>query len=180
MRKRCGCREPGPLADVLALSEMELERWAALQEELRASGTPLAMPDWPASLIATPLGFLDILGHSGIADYKGVTQPDFGAAHRLDQELQPALYRNIAMGSAIHSWHDQGNAALGDGGWAHAATEFDRGEEVAGFMATTLNGRRWRTPQALSSPPPVWRGPWTIWLSARAPPPRSFRSRAPT
>lgn len=86
------------------------------------------------------IGFLTIIGHSGIADSNGVTQPDFGPAHKVDQQLQPAMYKSIAQGGAVHCNHERGNGTNGDGGWARAATEFGRQELVAGHLSTTLNG----------------------------------------
>lgn len=86
-----------------------------------------------------PFGFLDILGHSHAAD-GGSSTPDQGASHKIDGLLNPAMYRQAAIGGAICSWHDPGNGAIGTGGWATVATEYDRQEQVAGFGATTISG----------------------------------------
>jgi hypothetical protein len=75
-------------------------------------------------------GYLDIIGNSHMSDNVGASSADFGVAHKIDSFLQPALYRNVAAAAAVHSWHNQGNGASGDGGWAEAATQFDRQEQV--------------------------------------------------
>jgi hypothetical protein len=102
------------------------------------------MPSGTRSRLSPPMlpqiPFLEIAGHSGIADAQGVSSPDLGPAHIIDQGLDPSTYRSIAMGSAVASWHNQGNGANGDGGWAHFATEFPRQEEIAGYNQTTVSG----------------------------------------
>jgi hypothetical protein len=95
------------------------------------------------------LGFLDIIGHSHITDV-GATWPDHGVAHKIDGGLQPALFRSTALGGSVHSRHDQGNGAGGDGGWAHQLVEFDRQEQVTGFGASTLNATPSPNPGASS------------------------------
>lgn len=83
------------------------------------------------------IGYLDIIGHSHMAE-NGATFPDWGAAHKLDGFLQPAVYDSIALGGAIAAYHNSGNAAQGDGGWAHVATEMPRDEIITGYGKTTV------------------------------------------
>lgn len=105
---------------------------------------PLVASQPAVGLLPQPIGYLEVGGHSGAAEANGLTLPDFGFIHKVDAFLQPALVANIAMGSAVLSWHNQGNGVTGDGGWAHWATEFDRQEQSSGigaqlWGATTLS-----------------------------------------
>lgn len=82
------------------------------------------------------IGYFDIVGQSHLSDF-GATFPDWGAAHKMDGFLQPAIYDNIALGGSVAAWHNSGNGASGDGGWAHVANEMPRDECITGFGKTT-------------------------------------------
>lgn len=83
------------------------------------------------------IGCLDVIGDSHIAEF-GPSIPDFGITQKIAGLLQPSLFRDVAISGAVHSAHDLGNGAIGDGGWAHVATEFARQELVTGLGATTI------------------------------------------
>lgn len=124
---------------------------------------PLGMPDWPASLpspagaaagsvlMATDqtgqnliwnprieLGPFDIGGDSHISEY-GVSIAAQGISQKVAGMLLPGVFRNCALGGSYHAAHDAGNGALGDGGWAHIANEYNRQEQSAQRFATTIN-----------------------------------------
>lgn len=186
--ERCGCRKPDPLAGILALSEAEMEGWRSQLDAIWRTGTPMN-GGWPgvlppgASQGTVPMskdaagnlqwsspvniGTIDDVGDSHISEF-GPTGADFGIAQKVAQMFGAQL-RSCALGGQLQAWGDQGNAALGDGGWAHIATEFDRQEQSGTKGATTSSGAYAAPNMPVNARDNFVAGEFVVWGSVGTP-----------
>lgn len=144
----------------MALKPRALPGGAAAGSILMATGKD------PNALVWDPqvqIGYLSVAGDSHWSDNAGIAAPDYGVAHKIDGFLAPATYRNIARAGQVQCWHQQGNGALGDGGWAAFATEFDRQEQVYSKGATTSTGAYSAPNAPVTERTGFLAGEWVVW-----------------
>lgn len=103
---------------------------------IKASGVAVGMPDWPAAAPQVLVPVLDVVGDSHISEF-GPSSPAFGIAQKVADALG-AIVRSCALGGATHSWADQGNGTIGDGGHMHVANEYDRQEQSGNKYNSTI------------------------------------------